>query len=137
MSLVRIERNPSGRQLLVFGSAWLAFLGFAGLSLWHHGRRHPAEALLAAAVLVPLAGAFGRTVPRLAYVGLSYLTYPVGFVASYVVLALVYFLVLTPIGLAMRLLGRDPLSRAFDPGAQSYWIARDEKRDVGSYFKQD
>jgi hypothetical protein len=137
MSLVRIERNPSGRQLLVFGTAWLAFLGAAGLLAWHRGHHAPAEVLLALAAIVPLAGAFGRAVPRLAYVGLSYATYPVGFVASYLVLAVVYFLVVTPIGLLMRLLGKDPLSRTFDPGRQSYWIARDEKRTVESYFKQD
>jgi hypothetical protein len=137
MSLVRIEKNPSGRQLLVFAVAWLAFFGIAGRLLWHHGHSFPAGILLAAAALVPLAGAFGRTIPRLAYVGLSYATYPVGFVASYVVLALVYFLVVTPIGLVMRLLGRDSLSRTFDPKAQSYWIARAERRTVESYFKQD
>jgi ABC-type uncharacterized transport system permease subunit len=137
MSLVRIERNPSGRQLLVFGIAWLAFFGIAGHLFWHHGLHLPAVTLLAVAASVPLAGAFGQKIPRLAYVGLSYATYPVGFVASYVVLALVYFLVVTPIGLVMRLLGRDPLSRTFDPRAQSYWIARNEKRTVESYFKQD
>jgi ABC-type uncharacterized transport system permease subunit len=137
MSLVRIEKNPSGRQLLVFGLAWLAFFGFAGRLFWRHGHHVPAGILLAAAALVPLAGAFGRAIPRLAYVGLSYATYPMGFVASYVVLALVYFLVVTPIGLVMRLLGRDPLSRTFDPRAQTYWIAKDEKRTVESYFKQD
>ena len=137
MSLVRIERNPSGRQLLVFGAAWLAFFGLAGLLAWHRVHQAPAELLLAVAAAVPLSGAFSRTIPRLAYVGLSYATYPVGFVASYIVLAAVYFLVVTPMGLVMRLLGRDPLSRAFDPGAKSYWTARDEKRTVESYFKQD
>jgi Saxitoxin biosynthesis operon protein SxtJ len=137
MSLVRIEKNPSGRQLLVFGVAWLAFFGAMGRLLWRHGHFVPAGILLAVAALVPLAGAFGRTVPRLAYVGLSYATYPVGLVASYVVLGVVFFLVVTPIGLVMRLLGRDPLSRTFDPGAQTYWVERGEKRTVESYFKQD
>jgi hypothetical protein len=137
MSLVRIDKNPSGRQLLVFGAAWLAFFGAAGLLSWHRGRTVPAAILLAVAAAVPLAGAFSRRIPRLAYVGLSYATYPVGFLASYVVLAGVYFLVLTPIGLVMRLAGKDPLHRKFDPGAQSYWSARDEKRTVESYFKQD
>jgi ABC-type uncharacterized transport system permease subunit len=136
MSLVRIEKNPSGRQLLVFGAAWLAFFGIAGHLSWRHGRHMPAEILWAVAAAVPLAGALSRRVLRLAYVGLSYATYPVGFVASYVVLALVYFLVLTPIGLAMRLFGRDPLSRKFDPGVKSYWNPRDKRRTMESYFNQ-
>ena len=67
---------------------------------------------------------------------MSYATYPVGFVISHVVLALVYFLVLTPIGLTMRLFGHDPLSRKFDPGARSYWKPRHETKPTESYFNQ-
>ena len=72
----------------------------------------------------------------MAYVGLSYATYPVGFVVSHAVLALVYFLALAPIGLTMRLLGHDPLSRKFEPGTKSYWKPRDGKRTAESYFNQ-
>jgi hypothetical protein len=136
MSLVRIERNPTGRQLLVFGAAWLVFLGSWGLLAWMRGRNAAAEVLWTLAAVVPVAGAVSRRILRLAYVAVSYATYPVGFVVSYIVLALVYFLVLTPIGLFMRLLGHDPLSRKFDPAAKSYWIPRDEAKTVESYFKQ-
>lgn len=45
-----------------------------------------------------------------------------GEVLSRVVLALTYFLVVTPIGLVMRLTRNDPLARSFDPDAESYWI---------------
>lgn len=41
-----------------------------------------------------------------------------------VVLGLLFFVTVTPIGLLMRLTGRDPLSRRFDPEAGTYWIAR-------------
>jgi hypothetical protein len=136
MSLVRIEKNPTGRQLLVFGAAWLVFLGSWGLVAWIRGRNAAAEVLLALAAAVPLAGAVSRRILRIAYVALSYATYPVGFVVSYVVLALVYFIVLTPIGLVMRLLGHDPLLRTFDPAAKSYWIPRDKAKTVESYFNQ-
>jgi hypothetical protein len=33
---------------------------------------------------------------------------------------LFFCLVLTPVGLVMRLLGRDPMRRAYDPDAASY-----------------
>lgn len=35
-----------------------------------------------------------------------------------------YFGVLTPLGLVLRLAGRDPLRLRRDPAAPSYWIAR-------------
>jgi hypothetical protein len=36
----------------------------------------------------------------------------------------------------MRLLGKDPLSRAFEPGAKSYWKPRDKTASAESYFNQ-
>ncbi len=43
-------------------------------------------------------------------------------VVSPVVLAALYILVVTPMGLLRRTFGRSPLSR--DPGAASYWVER-------------
>ncbi len=136
MSLIRIEKNPSSRQLLVFGIAWLVFFGFWATTCWLRGRQTASEILWVAAAAVPLAGAASRTVLRYAYVWMSYATYPLGFVISHIVLALVYFLALTPIGLTMRLLGRDPLPRRFEPGAKTYWKTREKTKTVESYFNQ-
>ncbi|MBP5858134.1 hypothetical protein KAJ83_14030 [Marivibrio halodurans] len=41
-----------------------------------------------------------------------------------IVMGLVFFLTITPIGLVMRILGRRPLDLEFDPKADSYWIDR-------------
>ena len=136
MSLIRIQKNPSRRQLLVFAIAWLVFFGISGGVCWIQGRHGPGGVLLALACAVPVVGAMAPSVLRIAYLGLSYATYPLGFVVSYVVLGFVYYLVLTPIGLMMRLLGRDPLERRFDPKAKSYWAAREPEKSVDSYFNQ-
>ena len=40
------------------------------------------------------------------------------------VLLLVFFLVLTPLGILLRALGKDYLSTRTDPGATTYWISR-------------
>lgn len=45
-------------------------------------------------------------------------------VASPIVLGLLFFVVVTPIGLLMRLLGSRPLQLRFDPTADSYWFHR-------------
>ena len=45
-------------------------------------------------------------------------------VMSAFVLGVIYYLTVTPMGVAMRLLGRDPLRRRFDSQARSYWIER-------------
>ena len=46
-------------------------------------------------------------------------------VVNPLVMAVIYFAVVTPTGLVMRALGKDPLRLKYDPDAQSYWIHRD------------
>lgn len=45
-------------------------------------------------------------------------------VTNPLLLGLLFFAVVTPMGLAMRALGRDPLRRRFDRAAATYWIER-------------
>jgi len=136
MSLIRINRNPSRRQLLVFAAAWLVFFGIGAATLFHRGRTNPAIFLGTLAAAVPLAGLAVPGILRFAYLGLSYATYPIGFVVSHAVLALLYYVVLTPIGWVMKLGGYDPLRRRLEPSARSYWQERDTKKTAASYFRQ-
>ena len=41
-----------------------------------------------------------------------------------IVLGLIFFGVMTPIGWLMRAFGQRPLSLAFEPQAKTYWIVR-------------
>ena len=41
------------------------------------------------------------------------------------VMGLLFFLTVTPIAFIMRLMGKDPLNRRFEPTVSSYWIKRD------------
>jgi hypothetical protein len=68
------------------------------------------------------------------YVGLSRATLPIGWVVSHVLLAVIYFGIITPVGLLVRAF-RDPLERALEPGARSYWVPR-EQAQPNRYFRQ-
>ena len=46
-------------------------------------------------------------------------------IVSPVVMAVIYFAVVTPTGLVMRALGKDPLRLRREPNAVSYWIHRE------------
>lgn len=46
-------------------------------------------------------------------------------VVNPIVLALIFLTTVVPIGLAMRLAGKDPLRLKSDPDAESYWIGRE------------
>ncbi|MDP1670751.1 MAG: SxtJ family membrane protein [Alphaproteobacteria bacterium] len=46
-------------------------------------------------------------------------------IVSPVIMGLLFFVTITPIGWLMRLFGARPLNLKFDSAAQSYWIKRD------------
>ena len=136
MSLMRINRNPTGRQLAVFALAWLGLGGILGFRLWLRGHGPAAEVVWSVAAGVPLAGAVSRRLLRWIYLGLSYATYPIGLAVSCAFLAVVFYLVLTPVGLVARLFRHDPLSCRFDAKARSYWSSRSPTNSVKDYFRQ-
>jgi saxitoxin biosynthesis operon SxtJ-like protein len=84
--------------------------------------------------------AFGLIWPRaLKYIYIAWmaLAFMLGFVMSNVILALFFFLVVTPIGLLARLFQKDFLARKWEKPAASYWIqcAR-EIRTAENYKRQ-
>lgn len=76
------------------------------------------------------------TLARGLYRGWMFAALPIGWTISHLILALVYYLVVTPIGLMLRLAGNDPMQRRFDRGATTYWIPRDGPSEPSRYFKQ-
>jgi hypothetical protein len=58
-----------------------------------------------------------------------------GFITTPIVLAVVYFLLITPIGFAKRLFGWDPLSRRAAP-RESYWRPYSERQRDSRHFEK-
>ena len=57
-----------------------------------------------------------------------------GRVIAPIVMAIVYFLILTPISLLVRLFGKDLIGMKFSNDIKSYWVKR--KKNLGSMDKQ-
>ncbi|NNE44448.1 MAG: hypothetical protein HKN12_09580 [Gemmatimonadetes bacterium] len=55
---------------------------------------------------------------------------------TWLILTLAFYLVFTPFGVIMRLIGRDPLERKLDPKATTYWHKRDDPYDPDRLTKQ-
>ena len=135
--MIDVNKNPSPRELFWFAVLLAIFLGGVGTMLYGHFQR-PAFGYAAWGLGLVLLSAFAA-MPRWRvpiYLGWIYLFYPLGWVLSHVVLALVYYVVLTPIGLGMRLFGRDPMTRRWEPARTSYWIEREPVTDASRYFRQ-
>jgi hypothetical protein len=145
-SLVHIDWKPSRETLRNFGLIALAAFGvFGALARWQlYPFRHLSDLSSAytAIVLWGLAaycGFFALIAPlavKPIYLFMTVITYPIGLVMSYVVMAIMYYGVITPVGLFFRLIGRDPLHRRFEPSAETYWIKRRPPDSVKRYFRQ-
>jgi len=82
----------------------------------------------------------GAVLPRslkYAYVAWMSLAFVLGFIVAHVILTLFFYLVVTPIGLAARLSGKDFLSLKLDRNARSYWLPRTDKpQSAADYERQ-
>ena len=136
MGLIEINRHPTRRQLAVFGLAWLVFFFILGLAAANHQSDWIAGVVWTIAGLIPVVGWLLPGFMRLVFVGTCYATLPVGVVLSLALLAAVYYLVLTPVGLLMKLLGNDPMRRRFDRSALTYWVERLPINAIKRYFRQ-
>ena len=65
-----------------------------------------------------------------------YAALPIGWTISHVVLAAVFYVVMTPIGILMKMLGHDPMQRSFDRAAPTYWLERKGDPDPRRAFRQ-
>jgi len=137
MALIEINKDPTRRQLLWFGAALVMFFGVVGaLARWRFGGPTVGFVLWGVAAVVGLVYYGVRPWRKPIYLGWSYATYPLGWLLSHAVLAITYYLVLTPIGLLMRLFRRDAMGRRCDGQARTYWIERQADRGPAGYFKQ-
>jgi len=138
MSLVDINWNPDRRQLRNFG--WAALAATAVLSiLLHWVKGAPLRWVLlppAFGMVVFVLSVVSTALTRGVYRVLVALTLPVGIAVSFVLMAGFYFLLLTPLGLVFKIIGRDPLHRKFDPGSESYWTAHSPPESPDRYFHQ-
>jgi hypothetical protein len=76
-----------------------------------------ATALLALAVFAPpLLGPLNRA--------WRWLSLQLSRIVNPIIMCVMFFVVLTPIGIVMRLAGNDPLRLRLDPQAPSYWLPR-------------
>jgi hypothetical protein len=138
MALIEINWKPSRTELRRFALIWFpAFCALVAWIVWRRTASTLAPTVIAATgVLLGAAGAAVPAVIRPVFLGLTLATFPIGFVVSHVILAVVYFGLFTPMGLLMRAFGRDPMRRTFDRAATTYWVKREPDVDPKRYFKQ-
>ena len=135
--MIQIDWNPSRRFLRQFSVLFVLFFAIvAAIQHFQYDSTRLAIALAAFGTAIGLAGFALPSFMRVVYVIWMAVVYPIGWIVTNLVLAIGFYLVVTPIGITMKLCGYDPMQRSFDGSAKSYWKPRRQRQSVERYFKQ-
>ncbi len=137
MSMVHIEWRPDGPALRRFGrTVLIGSLLIAAAFRWLKGWETAALALAVAGVVIGGLGLTGSVrLARPGYLLWMGIAFVMGNIVSRVVLAIVWYLVLTPAGLVARATGRDRLALRRDARA-SWWVDLPRGRGHDHYERQ-
>lgn len=138
MSLIEINWHPNHKELRNFALIGLIASALISLILYlvEGLPIRWAVVIFVAGFIIFLTSFISIKLTRIIYLGLTLVTLPIGWVVSSLLLAGFYFLLLTPLGLLFRLIGRDPLCRRFDSNVKSYWLIRKSPKNLDRYFHQ-
>ena len=128
-----VKWNPDATELRRFAVAML--IGFAVLGLlaaWRAGGISTGAIVLWSTGVVLAVAAVVPKLGRLAYLAVYLPTSIIGYVVSTVILTLMFFLVITPLGILLRLLGQDLLQQQ----RQKRWTPVTRVKTEDSYYRQ-
>jgi len=118
----------TSKQLRIFGVGFFWILaGFGGLFLWK-GSTLVGFALLGLGLVFGGFGVFSPSLLKPIYEPWMLLAEKLAWLNTRLLLAAIFFLVLTPMGMVMRLFGKDPMQRMMK--AESYWMKSVEREKI-------
>lgn len=135
--MLTVDRNPPKEQLRNFGILLAMFVLVLGaLMWWRTGSVETGRTIWIAGGVLTAIYWVVPSLRRLVWVGWMYAVFPIGWTISHVLMGLIFYGVITPIGWIMRASGRDPLFRSFDRSASTYWVPHERPDDISRYFRQ-
>ena len=138
--LSNIGLHTEERTLRQFAAACILFPGGLGAwkLYWGHGPVAGTYVWMIPGIIIGVLGLVAPKRIRLVYAAAMFAAFPIGWVLSHVLLAVLYGIVMAPIGLLLRALRRDRLRMERpQPGAyETYWITRPESEDPDRYLRQ-
>lgn len=120
--------ETTSRKLRLFGIILVVVLAMAGFLA--ESRSVKITAFLASAVLIFLALALPAAIKPI-WIGLMVITLPIGWIISRTILVALFYLIIAPMALVSRLLGKDILKMRWTK-TPSYWEPFEENKNPDS-----
>lgn len=121
MKLVDINFNPDRQELITFGKTMIiGFSIFALIALFIFDAPRFAVGFALFGLLSFILSKIGM-IAKVVYVPWMGIAFVMGTIISNLILAFLFFGLITPIGLFFKLIRRDMLFRSFDRQATTYW----------------
>ena len=134
--MLELKLKATDNEARVFAVCQLALAGLVAWWLSSRGYSTFATGLVCVSAVVAVVGLVKPRWTAPLYAAWMLAAFPIGWVMSYVVASVVYFVVVTPIGLIARAVGRDAMGRSFDPDTHTYWRETPNADEPKQYFRQ-
>ena len=138
-----IDTSPDKRRIRRFAITLLIGLSLSGLALsgiayWIRGSLSwlPFYTLSGSALLALFLSFLSENAGRTIHIVWHTISGAIEWCLSLISLALMYYVVITPVALVMKLFKRQSPLTPVDRDRPSYWVDSQAKRDLASYFRQ-
>lgn len=134
MAVFRINTNPDTRQLRQFGLLCVVLLP---VITWVWGGS--SSTILTVASVGAGLGLLGIFAPRVlkpVFIGLVFVSFPIGMIIGELILLMIFVGVFLPMAVLFRMIGRDVLHRRMSAESKTFWVPRNSPSNVRRYFQQ-
>ena len=133
--MTRPRINASQKEVKKFGILFAALcLGVAAYSVYRGGHVWPW--FLGCSLFFLVSGLFVYPLLRPIYIGWMTFAFALGWINTRIILGLFYYVILTPTGVIMRILGKDLLEEKLDRTVTTYWVKRERKPFEASQYER-
>jgi hypothetical protein len=135
--MIDLNLNPTKKELRIFSLALWWLFSIVGLIVWR--KTGSATTGMTLSLIGLVLAAIGFAVPtamRPVFIVMNVVNYPIAWTFTHIIMAFIFYFVVTPVGVIMRWTGRDPMERVFDRKAKTYWKSRRIDPNPGRYFRQ-
>lgn len=122
------EVRKFGVTFAVLGVVAAAYALYRGSGIWIW--------LVSGGGILLILGIIARPLLRPLYIGWMTFAHVLAWINTRLILGVFFFLALTPIGLILRITGKDLLQQKIDKSAKSYWIRREKVQTEPSRYRR-